>query len=104
MQAIALVTNYNLLAGIIDDNSINNAGHSLKVYDISTLSSPLVVSNFNFLTFGSGTNSTNPNLGGAVDTDGTRIVAVDTQNGVVEVQIQVSYPPPRITGFFLLLP
>ena len=104
MQAIAVVTNYNLLAGVIDDNTANNAGHSLKVYDISTPASPLVVSNFYFLTFGTGTNSANPNFGGAVDTDGTRIVALDTQNGVVALQIQIINPPPKITAFFLLPP
>jgi uncharacterized lipoprotein YddW (UPF0748 family) len=102
MQAIALAPTYNLLAGVVDDNSINNSGHSLKVYDISSSTSPTVVSNFNFLTFGSGTNSTNLNFGGAVDTAGTRIVALDTQNGVVALQIQVLYPAPRITGFSLL--
>ncbi len=102
MQAIAVVTNYNLMAGIIDDNTSNNAGHSLKVYDVSSPASPLVVSNFYFLPFGSGTNSANPNFGGAVDTDGARIIALDTQNGVVALQIQVVYPPPRITAFLLL--
>jgi hypothetical protein len=100
MQAVAVVTNYNLLAGIIDDNTTNNAGHSLKVYDIS--GSPVVVSNFYFKLFGSGTNSANPNFGGTVDTDGARIVALDTQNGVVALQIIVINPRPWIDALFLL--
>ena len=57
MIAISVVTNYSLIAGVVDDNSINNSGHSLKVYDISSPASPVVVSNFNFLAFGTGTNS-----------------------------------------------
>ena len=102
MIALSVVTNYSLLAGLIDDNSTNNSGHSLKVYDISSPSSALVVSNFNFLPFGSGTNSGNPNTGGGVDTDGTRIVALDTQNGVVALQILVNNPPPRINSVAIL--
>jgi uncharacterized lipoprotein YddW (UPF0748 family) len=102
MQAIAVVTNYSLIAGVIDDNTTNNSSHSVKVYDISSPSSPLVVSNFYFLTFGSGTNSSNPNFGGCVDTDGSRIVALDTQNGIVALQIVVNNPPPWINALFLL--
>jgi hypothetical protein len=102
MQAIAVVTNYGLLAGVIDDNTTNNSAHSVKIYDISTPSSPLVVSNFYFLTFGSGTNSSNANFGGCVDTDGSLIVALDTQNGIVALQIVVNHPPPWINALFLL--
>ncbi len=102
MQAIAVVPNYNLLAGVLDDNSTNNFAHSLKVYDISSPASPVVVSNFNFLPFGSGTNSANPNFGGCVDSDGTRIVGLDTQNGVVALRILLNYPPPRINALYLL--
>jgi hypothetical protein len=102
MLAMSVVTNYNLIAGIIDDNTANNSGHSLKVYDISAPASPVVVSNFYFLPFGSGTNSSNSNFGGSVDTDGTRIVALDTQNGVVALQILVNNPRPRINALFLL--
>ncbi len=102
MLAISVVTNRSLLAGLIDDNTTNNSGHSLKVYDISTPSAPLVVSNFFFLPFGSGTNSSNINFGGAVDNDGNRIVALDTQNGVVALQILAENPPPRINGVTLL--
>jgi uncharacterized lipoprotein YddW (UPF0748 family) len=101
MIAIAVATNYDLLAGVVDDNSSNTSGHSLKVYDISSPSSPLVVSNFNFLPFGSGTNSPNSNFGGSVDTDGARIVALDTQNGVVALQILARNPPPRINSILL---
>ncbi len=102
MQAIAVVTNYNLLAGVIDDNTSVNAGHSVKVYDISSPGSAVVVSNFFFLPINAGTNSPNPNFGGAVDTDGNRIVALDTQNGVVALQIVVNNPPPRINNMVLL--
>ncbi|MDB6124954.1 MAG: hypothetical protein JWQ71_3947 [Pedosphaera sp.] len=102
MLAISMVTNYSLLAGVIDDNSTSNSGHSVKVYDISAPASPLVVSNFYFLPFGTGTNSSNSNFGGAVDTDGTRIVALDTQNGVVALQILVNNPPPRINALAVL--
>ncbi len=102
MIAISVVTNYSLLAGLIDDNTTNNSGHSLKVYDISAPTSALVVSNFDFPTFGSGTNSSNVNSGGGVDTDGTRIVALDTQNGVVALQILVNNPPPRIVSVAVL--
>src|SRR4030095_3880730 len=76
MIAIAVPTNYNLLAGVIDDNTTNHTGHSLKVYDILAPASPLLVSNFNFLAFGSNTNSGNANFAAGVDTDGTRIVGI----------------------------
>jgi hypothetical protein len=102
MLAISVVTNYNLIAGIIDDNTTNNSSHGLKVYDISTPASPVVVSNYYFLPFGSGTNTSNSNFGGQVDTDGTRIVALDTQNGVIALQIRVNSPRPRINALFLL--
>jgi uncharacterized lipoprotein YddW (UPF0748 family) len=102
MLAISVVTNYSLIAGVIDDNSANNSGHGVKVYVISSPASPLVVSNFYFLPFGSGTNSSNSNFGGGVDTDGTRIVALDTQNGVVALQILVQNPPPRINAWAVL--
>lgn len=102
MLAISVVTNYSLIAGVVDDNSINTSGHSVKVYDISAPASPVVVSNFNFLAFGSGTNSSNSNFGAGIDSDGTRIVALDTQNGVVALQILVNNPPPRINAFAVL--
>src|SRR5262249_22260478 len=102
MQAIVVVTNYSLIAGVIDDNSTNNAAHSVKIYDISLPSSPLVVSNFYFLTFGAGTNSSNPNFGGCVDPDGSRIVPLNTQNGIVALQIVVNNPPPWTNALFLL--
>lgn len=102
MVAVSVVTNYSLIAGVVDDNSTNNTGHSVTVYDISAPASPLVVSNFYFLPFGSGTNSSNVNFGGGVDTDGARIVALDTQNGVVALQILVRNAPPRINAVALL--
>ncbi|MDB6029436.1 MAG: hypothetical protein JWM68_5659 [Verrucomicrobiales bacterium] len=102
MLAIAVATSFNLLAGVIDDNSVNNSGHSLKVYDISSTSSPLLVSNFNFLPLISGFSSNNANFAGCVDTDNARIVGLDTQNGVVALQIMVSNPPPRINALTLL--
>jgi uncharacterized lipoprotein YddW (UPF0748 family) len=102
MQAISVVTNYNLIAGVIDDNTSNNSGHSVKVYDISSASSPVLVTNVNFLTFGSGTNSSNSNFAADIDTDGTRIVALDTQNGVVALKVVVSNPPPVINSLTVL--
>ena len=102
MLAITVATNYNLLAGVIDENNTNNSGHSLKVYDISAPASPVLVSNFNFLPFGSNTNSGNSNFAADADTDGTRIVGLDTQNGVVALRIVLVNPPPRINALSLL--
>ncbi len=102
MLAITVATNYNLLAGVIDENNTNNSGHSLKVYDISVPASPVLVSNFNFLSFGTGTNSGNANFAGDADTDGTHIVGLDTQNGVVALKVVLVNPPPRINSLTLL--
>lgn len=98
MIAISVDTNRDLLFGIIDDNSSSISGHSLKAYDISTPASPIVVSNFNYLSNSSGTSSNNPNFGGAADTDGERVVALDTQNGVIGLRIVETYPPTIATN------
>ncbi len=93
MIAIGVDVGNNVLAGVLDDNSTNNASHRLKVYNITSLTSPTVISNFNFLPIASGTNGSNSNLAGHVDTDGSRIVGLDTQNGIVALKIIYSSTP-----------
>jgi uncharacterized lipoprotein YddW (UPF0748 family) len=102
--AVAFDTDRNLLSCVVDDNTINNSGHSLRVYNISTPTAPVVVSNFNFVAIGNGTNTFNSNFGGMVDTDGTTIVGLDTQNGVVALSVRdaelpvITSSPESYTG------
>ncbi len=91
--AIGVDVGNNLLAGIVDDNTTNNANHRLKVYNIANPAALTVISNFNFLPIASGTNSSNVNSAGHVDTDGSRIVGLDTQNGIVALKIIYSSTP-----------
>jgi hypothetical protein len=93
MISIAVDPINHLLAGVLDDNSSNNSGHQFKVYNIADPGSPTVVSNFNFLPIGGGTNSTNPNAVAGVDTDGSRLIALDTQNGVVALKLVYVFVP-----------
>jgi hypothetical protein len=93
MLAIAVDTNHHLLFGVLDNNSTTVANHSLKAYDISTPSSPVVISNFTYLATTTGSSSNNPNFAGAVDTDNDRIISLDTQNGVIALRIVQTYPP-----------
>ena len=93
MLAIAVDTNHHLLFGVLDDNSTTVANHSLKAYDISIPSSPVVISNFTYLATTTGSSSNNPNFAASVDTDNDRIIGLDTQNGVVALRIVQTYPP-----------
>lgn len=89
MIAIGLDLTNNLLAGVLDDNSTANANHRLKVYNIADFDAPTVIGDFNFPPNSSG----NSTFSGQVDTDGSRIVALDTQNGVVALKkVLVSGP------------
>src|SRR6185503_19964760 len=96
MISIGVDLSNNLLAGIVDDNTTSHSGHQLKIDNIANLSTPTVVSNFYFLTNSSGINNTNPNFAGAVDGDGSRIFALDTQNGVVALKILYASSTPVI--------
>ena len=91
--AFSVDTNRNLLFGVADDNTSNHAGHELLAYDISNAAFPTVLTNFYFPAFGSGTNSANANFAGSVDSDETRIIGLDTQNGVVALKIITRYAP-----------
>ncbi|MEP6664490.1 MAG: immunoglobulin domain-containing protein, partial [Verrucomicrobiota bacterium] len=78
----------NLLAGIFDDNSTANANHRLKVFNIADFDAPTLMGDFNFpANVPTGNNSVNPTFAGSVETDGTHLVALDTQNGIVALKI-----------------
>ena len=104
LMAIAVVTNHNLLAGISDNSTTNNSGHVVKIYDLASPTTPVLLTNFNFRPFGSQTNSPNSNVAGGIDTDGRRIFALDTQNGVVALQILATNPAPHINAMTVLSP
>lgn len=91
--SMRLLTQQSLLCTVLDDNSTTNSGHQVRLYDVANFSSPVLVSNFFFLPIANGTNSPNLNRAGHVDTDGTRIVALDTQNGVVALKLIFGGPP-----------
>ncbi len=96
MIALGLNLGKNLLAGILDDNSANNGNHRLKVYNVADFDAPTVTGDFIFppiFPVANTNNSSNSTLAGNVDTDGTRIVALDTQNGIVALKIILVSPP-----------
>ncbi|MEO5803498.1 MAG: immunoglobulin domain-containing protein [Verrucomicrobiota bacterium] len=90
MIATGLDLTKNLLAGVLDDNSTINANHRLNVYNVSDFDAPMLVGDFTFppnFPEANTNNSGNGNFLASVDTDGTRIVALDTQNGIVALKI-----------------
>jgi hypothetical protein len=95
MIAIGVDNTHSLLTGVLDDATTNNSGHLLKTYDISNPSSPTLIASSSFPTFGSGTNSglNTPNFAAHVDTDGSKIVGLDTQNGILASQLFVQSSP-----------
>jgi hypothetical protein len=84
--AIGVNTNLNYLAGVAVETPDN-----LKLYDLSTNGTPTL-----FETNAFPTDNDNANLTGSVDFDGDRVFALDSNNGIIALQILPPPTPPTI--------